>query len=184
MPLSQTSSGAPHSFEDAVTQYKVFLRQQQWPEVVRWLTHDDILAYGNRCWVRLGNMREAELEAEATYNQAVKEGVGISLNALGVERGVTIAAAFKASATAPPSSCTEFHLAVPRQRTGLVKRVRNPLYWCILRSSLRTVFSDERTVRRGKFASLLRFFLWSSVGVYAFRSARSHDQGDRWRDIT
>ena len=69
------------SFETAVTNFRTFLLQQDYPANLLWLTPDDIVFWGLRYFFWKGDPSERSSRAKSEYDSAMAHNIGIALQA-------------------------------------------------------------------------------------------------------
>ena len=85
---------APH-FDEAIRRLRAFMQGQGWPESIVWRRTDDVLQLpGPTVIVRARAESTANAWARRYYDEGVRAGVGISLNAACIVHGHTCATIF------------------------------------------------------------------------------------------
>lgn len=72
---------ATESFETAVTRFRAFLVQQDYPPNVLWLTPEDVVFWGLRYFFWKDDASERSSHAKAEFESGIARNVGISFQA-------------------------------------------------------------------------------------------------------
>jgi hypothetical protein len=124
----------PGSLEDAMPRFRDFLRAQGWPDRVQWLTAGTVLcSKKGHYWINCRKPDEGRTFAHETYQQGVRRGLGISIEALCKTDAVTFAYIFAPTDQdeAERMLISGLKLSVPLnfQRAQMVA---NPFRWWVL----------------------------------------------------
>lgn len=124
----------PDSFEEASLRFREFLRSQGWPDQVQWLTAGTVLFSKKRhYWINSRKIDEGMILARETYQQGVKRGLGIGIEALCQTDSATFAYVFAPTDQdeAQRLLISGLKLSVPLDSPP-AKLVVNPLRWWVL----------------------------------------------------
>ena len=129
------SSPVPDPLEEAALRFREFLRTQGWPDQVQWLTAGTALfSKKGHYWINSRKVDEGVAYARETYQQGVKRGLGISIEALCKTEAVTFAYVFVPTdrAEAERLLISGLKLSVPLNPEP-ARVVGNVFWWWILR---------------------------------------------------
>jgi hypothetical protein len=81
--VNDSASLIPGTPDEAVVRFRVFLRENGWPEQVHWITRESVLI-SKKCeyWIKARPNHETQSILRATYLEGVKRELGISMAAL------------------------------------------------------------------------------------------------------
>jgi len=92
--MSNLLNNAPSTLSDAQKQLLNLLDKQGWPKRVVWLQREDLLPKAGVFWVRQRDPGNAFQYAERIYEEGLRRGLGVSLEAVCADEKRTFAAVF------------------------------------------------------------------------------------------
>ena len=89
--MDSVPSPVPDSLEEATLRFGEFLRAQGWPDKVQWLAPKRALfRKKGHYWINSRKVDEGVTFARETYQQGIKRGLGISIEALCKTKTLTL----------------------------------------------------------------------------------------------